>query len=159
MKLIKPDKPQCVLASFAMALDDTMENLIEELGHNGMEQIIDKDAPPPPHCYRSFHPQEFVDICLERNLSLVMIERHPALKHGHLVVDHTPLLGEERFFAAFAKGSGVVFGVIGDQKDRPHAVAWCREETTFYDPRGYTWEWNKEQDFHPLQFFLIQKAA
>jgi len=156
MKLIKAESPQCVVASFAMVLNETMESLIEQLGHNGMERILDENAPPEPYCFRSFHPQEFVDILLLKGYSMTMVERHPALMHGNMIIDHTPLLGEERFFEAFLFGDGVVFGTTAKM---PHAVAWCKEERQFYDPRGYKWAWNKDQDFNPLQFFLIEDTT
>jgi hypothetical protein len=159
MKLIKSEQHQCVAAAFAMAMDTTMDDLFEKLGHNGLEQIIDEDAPPPPACYRSFHPQEFTDILLDEGYALTMIELDPCLKHGPLLINHAALLGHDRFFLSLHYGSGVLFGTVGDKaKGTGHAVAWDVETKKIFDPRGYTYVWNKDQDFHPRQFFLIQKV-
>lgn len=157
MRTIKAEQHQCVLASFAMVMDTTMEDLAERLGHNGLERILDDNAPPEPYCFRSHHPQEFVDILLDDGFSLTMVELNPMLMHADQLVDHTPLLGTDRFFLNLVYGDGVLFGTL--DKGAPHAVAWCAEERKIYDPRGYTWQFNKDQDFHPLQFFLVQKVV
>lgn len=154
MKLIKTDQYQCVAAAFAMAMGTTMEDIFEKLGHNGKEQILDDI--PTPACYRSFHPQEFVDLLLLDGYSLTMIELDPCLKHGDSIVSHGALLGEDRFFLSLAYGDGVIFGTVGAGKG--HAVTWNSQEQKIYDPRGYTLRWNKDQDFQPRQFFLIQKV-
>jgi hypothetical protein len=156
MKLITSKNSQCVVAAFAMAMDTTVEALIEKLGHDGLEQIIDKDAPKPPACYRSFHPQEFVDILLSEGYACTMVELDPCLKHGHLLVSHGALLGTDRFFLSLMYGDGVLFGTIKEKA--AHAVAWDHTTQKIFDPRGFTFRWNKDQDFHPKQFFLIQKV-
>lgn len=160
MKLIKSNEFQCVVASFAMAMDTTIEELIKKLGHNGLEMILDEDAPPPPACYRSFHPQEFIDVLLEDNYAVTMIELDPCLKHGSILVNHGALLGQDRFFLSLLYGNGVIFGTVGDKTDgKGHAVAWDRKTSELFDPRGYTYKWHKDQDFYPRQFFLIQKIC
>ena len=159
MKLIKSDQHQCVAAAYAMVMDKTMDELFERLGHNGLERILDDDAPPPPACYRSFHPQEFVDILLDDGYACTMIELDPCLRHGNQLVNHAALLGHDRFFLSLHYGSGVLFGTVGDKTNGSgHAVAWDVETKKIFDPRGYTYQWNAEQDFHPRQFFLIQKV-
>lgn len=154
MKLIKSDTHQCVLASFAMVMGTPIKTLIEELGHDGLERILDNI--PEPACFRSFHPQEFVDLLLEVGYAAIMIELNPCLKHGNTFVDHSAMLGTDRFFLSLIRGDGVIFGTV---EGRGHAVAWNREETKIYDPRGYTYNLNKDQDFNPKQFFLIKKLA
>ena len=155
MKLITNNNYQCVIASFAMVMDTTIEDLETRLGHNGLDKVIDA---PEPACYRSFHPQEFVSLLLEDGYATTMIELEPHLQHGTKLLNHAVFLGRDRFFQALLRGSGVIFGVIGDgTKGTGHAVAWCSDTHTIYDPRGYTYKWNKDQDFTPRQFFLIQK--
>lgn len=154
MKLIKNVDYQCVAASFAMVMDITIEEVFELLGHNGLDTIVNDI--PEPACYRGFHPQEFVDLMLGEGYAMTMIELDPCLKHGPHVVSHGALLGTDRFYESLAFGDGVIFGTVGEGKG--HAVAWNSKELKIYDPRGYTFPWNKDQDFHPRQFFLIQKV-
>lgn len=157
MKLITTHTQQCVLASFAMALDTTMEDLEKQVGHNGLEVILTDLK--RPYCYRSFHPQEFVDICLHTGYALTMIELHPAMRHGDSVVDHSDYIGKDRFFKALLLGDGVIFGHVEKYGDViGHAVAWNASEKRIYDPRGYMYEWTEGQDFYPRQFFLLQKV-
>lgn len=160
MTLIKCEKPQCVSASFAMVMRISFDEMIERLGHDGMERILDDKAPPEPYCFRSHHPQEFIDVLLSEGYSATMIEMNPMLMHADQLVDHTPLLGTDRFYLSLPYGDGVMFGVIKrGGKTSPHAVAWNHAEGKIYDPRGYVWQFNKDQDFHPLQFFLVQKVS
>lgn len=156
MKLIKNVDYQCVAASFAMVMDITIEEVFELVGHNGLDKIL--DGIPVPACYRGFHPQEFVDLMLDEGYSLTMIELDPCMTHGSQIVSHGALLGEDRFYLSLAHGDGVIFGSV-EPGNRGHAVAWNAEEQKIYDPRGYTLRWNKDQDFHPKQFFLVQKVA
>lgn len=154
MELIKSEQHQCVVAAFAMVMGMTMDSLIERLGHDGLERVL-KDA-PEPFCFRSFHPQEFVDVLLKTGFATTMIELHPLLKHGDVAVNHAAMLGEDRFFEALLYGDGVIFGTTNNGIG--HAVAWDGFERKIYDSRGYSYEWNSEQDFYPRQFFLIQKV-
>jgi len=153
MELITTTKNQCVLASFAMVMQTTMDHLGGRLGHDGLDRVLDDTA--EPHCFRSFHPQEFIDLLMKDGFAVTMVELYPCLNHGGQLVNHAEFLGEDRFFQSLLYGDGVIFGTT---KSMGHAVAWNREEARIYDPRGYKYEWNKEQDFVPRQFFLIQKV-
>lgn len=154
-QLIKSDNNQCVLASFAMVMNTTMENLEKRLGHNGLERVLDEA--PEPSCFRSFHPQEFIDLLLDDGYAATMIELNPCLQHGSQLVNHAAFIGQDRFFQALLRGDGVIFGRLETSKTG-HAVAWDAATATIHDPRGYSYRWNKDQDFNPRQFFLIQKV-
>lgn len=157
MNLLTSEKHQCVAAAFAMAMGCTMEQVFERLGHNGLDTIVEDMK--EPNCYRSFHPQEFIDLLLDDGYACTMIELDPCLRHGDQVVNHAHLLGHDRFFLSMHYGPGVIFGTVGDKKNGiGHAVAWDAETAKIYDPRGYTYSWHKDQDFYPRQFFLIQKV-
>lgn len=75
MKLQKQTSDNCMLYSFAMALDSDVESLVKELGHDGTEvwwpSLIGSQSK------RSFNPQEFVDVCLNRGYSLTLVEFLP----------------------------------------------------------------------------------
>lgn len=158
MRLIPCTTNQCVAASFAMVMDTDLETICKRLGHKGLEKVV--DDVPPPACYRSFHPQEFVDLLLEDGYAATMIELDPQLRHGHQTVNHSYFLGHDRFFQSFLRGDGVIFGALESEDGQPrgHAVAWNSERNLIFDPRGYTYPWTEGQDFVPRQFFLIQKV-
>lgn len=155
MKLITTDNWQCVAASFAMVMDTTVEDLIERTGHDGKALILDDT--PPPEGWRSWHPEEFVDLLLESGYAATMVSLQPAMIHGRKLINHAAFLGQDRFFKTLLYGSGVIFGQIGE-KGRGHAVAWNRDELRIYDPAGRVYAWEEAGEFLPRQFYLIQKV-
>jgi hypothetical protein len=155
MNLIRTDDYNCVLASFAMAMDVPMDELREQLGHDGKQVVA--GCEPVPACYRSYHPQELIDVLMRRGYACTMVELEPLMQHGVCMLNHAAFLGRDRFFQALLNGDGVIFGQIETSRTG-HAVAWNSGESTIYDPRGYTYQWNEGQDFKPRQFFLIQKV-
>jgi len=155
MKLITRNDLQCVRASFEMVMGVEAGEFGERLGHDGMQVIAEDQGVPAK--YRSYHPQEFIDVLLDWGYSCTMIELDPCMKHGNLLINHAAFLGQDRFFRSLLKGDGVIFGRIKGSKTG-HAVAWNSSESKIYDPRGYTYQWNGDQDFEPRQFFLIQKV-
>jgi hypothetical protein len=153
--MIESKTQQCVPAAFAMVMGTTMEALIERLGHDGKEVVV-RDIPEPA-CFRSFHPQEFVDLLADDGYACTMYELNPCLQHGGSIINHAYYLGRDRFFEAMLRGDGVIFGRVNDSSVG-HAVAWDSATNTIYDPRGYTYQWTDKPDFRPLQFFLVQKV-
>ena len=57
----KPERWQCLVTSFAMALDMLVADVMREIGHDG-GQVLWPDM-PEPMCRRGFHPQELIDVC------------------------------------------------------------------------------------------------
>jgi len=155
MNLITTNEYQCVLASFAMVMDLEMGDLGERLGHDGKQVVAEEQGVPAK--YRSYHPQEIIDVLMEWGYACTMIELDPCMSHGKVLINHAAFLGHDRFFRALLNGDGVIFGQIETSKTG-HAVAWNSSESTIYDPRGYSYQWNEGQDFKPRQFFLIQKV-
>jgi len=75
MKLIKMDRPICMIASLAMLLDRTIEQLLEVAEYKADEA-------------RSHHPQELIDIANVFGYSLLFIEPEPEiLEHGKVITD------------------------------------------------------------------------
>lgn len=144
------DKPQCVLMSFAMVMDEDPQTLIKELGHDGLSVVAYEE--PAPNCLRSFHPQEFVDLLQARGFACTMFDAEPKMMHGRTLVDHTKFLGPTRFQESLRLGQGVIFGIL--KETMPHAVAW--DGKVVFDPRGYHWSF-PNSEFKPLFFFLVQR--
>lgn len=154
MKLITSDNHQCAAAAFAMVLGISLEEMLNLLGHNGLQKINNL---PEPYCFRGFHPAEFVDTLLNKSLSVIIIELSPYMIHGDQIEDHSKFLGVQRFYDSLRYGDGVILGSVGPTG---HAVAWDSQTRMIYDPRGYVYEFPytpNEWNFKPLQFLLVKE--
>ena len=98
-----------------------MEWLIRDVGHDGMA-VWWRDK-PPPDCYRGFHIQEIVDVCLKHDVKLVHIEGMPVSSHKEIWSRDECL---NRFSNYTQRYNGIFIG-------KTHAVAWLEERV--YDPR------------------------
>lgn len=58
-----------------MALDETCETLIKEIGHDGSQLMW--PHLPEPFCRQSFHIQELILCCLTRNKTVTPIDVYP----------------------------------------------------------------------------------
>lgn len=135
MNLIKQTtKWNCGLASLAMLLDTTIDDLILEIGHDGGEIIWPYLV--APKCYRGFNTQEFIDICYTRNIVLMEIE---AIPHNLSENNSKPFRiwdseREETRMESYMNGqSGIIIGQI--ESGARHSCAWDGERV--YDPRGH----------------------
>lgn len=110
-----------------MVLDETPEQLIKEIGHDGLE-VWWPDVGGSLQ-YQGFHIQEIIDRFLFRGKGLVPIEINPrSAPEGYgekwkLV----PGMDEKRFWKRIKKKTGILIGIN-------HAVAWDGE--LIYDPNG-----------------------
>jgi len=137
--LIKKYQPQCMLYSFAMAMDIEPDSIINLLGHNGTDKVFPF---PAPKCYRGFHISEMVYTCFHfgftcyefpKNLMLGQTPESaqviiPPYDIGTLLLNHS--------------------GVIMNEK---HAWAWDRK--VVYDPDGPIWAIG---EIHWDTFYLIK---
>lgn len=73
--LIKKNRWECLLYSFAMALDTTPELLTKLVGHDG-SLIVDSNAPEPKG-RRGFHVHEFTPIVLALGRSCTPVQIVP----------------------------------------------------------------------------------
>jgi len=116
-----------------MLLDEDMDTLIEDIGHDGSE-IWWPDHPEPLQ-RRSFHIQEFLDICFKRGKIFAYVEAILTLGDPWAQRIKKQINGdhEKRFSGYLRNFKGVILG------DTPegigHAVAWDRK--MIYDPRGF----------------------
>lgn len=107
----------CLLDSFAHILGLRPLALIDRLGHSGWEH--------------GFHSQELIDVCLEKGLSVTLIERRPVSVNPNtwftreVFVDHN-----KRFLNQIWNHRGILLGA--NKKGVPHAVAW--EQNQIWDP-------------------------
>lgn len=101
-----PNRWSCLPCAFAMALDETFEEMIFHLNHDGSE-IIRPDM-PEPLCRKAFDVNELLQVAIQLGYGFIALPKPPdKLK--------AVLLGETK--------NGV-----------PHAVAWTGNRV--YDPAG-----------------------
>lgn len=125
--LIQPNKWSCLPTSLAMLLDETVDDIIKEIGHDGSEIINNLNE---PHNRKGFHIQELVKICLNRNIALIHFDTMVCKHNGDY---HTSYDDSEYVNELMKDNSGIILGVINN---RDHAVAWNSKEGCIYDPNG-----------------------
>jgi hypothetical protein len=148
VKLLKMNTDSCLLYSAAMLLDADPLDLIEEIGHDGMDKwwpTLD-----PPLCYRSHHIQEIIDCCASREFGLCPIEIMPCLipqgqsSMGKIIYTD-PEYGETRFEYLIKGRPGILIGMSSNGTG--HAAAW--DGSQVYDPNG---------SIYDLELFQIREC-
>jgi hypothetical protein len=147
MRLIKQDKPQCLLYAFAMAFGATPQEMINFIGHDGMD-IWWPNAVGEKRL-RGFHHQEMVDYGFRNGHCVIMVEAMPNLGWNghHRVIMEGYLQGRMNTYLQ------TFDGVLTSDK---HAVAWCHEEQKCYDPNGYIYGID---NFSVREFFITIKEG
>lgn len=142
MKLLKMNKPQCLLYSTAMVLNETPENLIKEIGHDG----LDKWWPElkEPFCYRSFHPQEILDCFMRRGFGFLVVESDPHIGPDLGSPRRVPV--DPQRMKEFLNLPGILIGTAFGSN--PHAAAW--DGKMVFDPGGMTYNL---KDFNVSEFW------
>lgn len=147
MKLLTQTKPQCLLYSLAMLLDETPEAIIKELGHDGMDvwwpEYDDQRR------YRSHTMQEAQDVCITRGKALACIQACPTqAPDGRAdIAKMTYEDNESRFLSILYCRPGML---IGESKGGGHACAW--DGWNVYDPNGSIYDLN---DFSIKECWLL----
>lgn len=134
MNLIKMDNPQCLIYSIAMVLDQTPEEVIEGLGHNGLEVMWPRL--PLPYALRGIHIQEMVDYALKCGFAVIEVEAIPC----NNPLGNTDDQEMEVFEDPISRLEDHLIGKKAVLTSLKHACAWDGEKV--YDPNGriYTLE-------------------
>jgi len=145
VRLLKQSSPQCLLYAFAMLLDADPDELIQEIGHDGLEVWWDVVGNSR---LRGFHPQELIDCAVARDIPIMTIEVLPCHQNpegGPPKLVQSPDLCCERLQVYLGLYSGVLTNTT-------HAVAWDHKESKIYDPNGRIIDY---QDF-PMNYFFAR---
>lgn len=139
---------QCLVFSLAMLLEEDVTVLLQELGHDGMVKVFDG---PIPQCYNGHHIQEIIEICCERGHSLTPIEFFPRYASARNPSQWLPLYHADNAPARFRQLTRGKKGLlIGQYRDRGHAVAW--DGNICFDPNGVKYPLS---DFVPQECWLL----
>ncbi len=128
--LIKqPNNWSCIAVAFAMALDISLNEFIDRVGHDGGE-VLCGDGSESGH-RRGFHVQECIAVALELGKSVTPFEAVPVISHYTEI--HVLRKGgnESSFLKVLYTTSGVV---TGRGANYPHAVAYTPQ--VVLDPKG-----------------------
>jgi hypothetical protein len=119
---------QCLIYAAAMLLDVDVDEVIEILGHDGMETVWPDLK--VPHCYKGVHTQEILDVFEQYEEALVcyqvMPQQSPAGEPSLVrsVYDEQRAVDRMRHLLSY---SGLILSDV-------HAYAWDGKDV--YDPNG-----------------------
>lgn len=141
----------CLATSFAMVLDIPVQEVFKAIGHDGSEIIWPMLS--DPHCRRSFHIQEMIDLCWEHNKLVVMFEARPcnAPYPGFDPIDVPMKFAPEERFKKLIQHPGVFTGYVNGGVG--HAVAW--DGSQIFDPRGKVFSNFTEAKFSIETFWAV----
>jgi hypothetical protein len=123
-----------------MALRVPVQELIEEIGHDGSAIVF--PGLEEPMCRRGFHSQELIHAAWNRGFTCTRIELMPVIKASALSEDtHTVELKDpwNRFIGFIDTTMGVL---EGRGRRCNHAV--CYHYGTIYDPDGHLYDYSQE---------------
>ncbi len=128
MRLLKQTKPQCLLYSAAMLLDETPECLVQEIGHDGL--ALTNPELPEPLCYRGVMIQEIQLCCFRRRKCLAPIcDVVEAVYGNDERRSRIQILPATALSCLTARGRGLILTTR-------HSVAF--ETGIIYDPKGFS---------------------
>ena len=142
MKLqVQPERWQCAITAFAMALDISVNDLIRAVGHDGGE-IIFPDLPEPANRHgHSIH--ELIWAAIDMGYAVTPISVYPAIKPAPDSMREYAIgteIGNWRRFRTHVYGSVGVIECYGPKGN--HVIAY--DHGRIYDPRGHDFPYLRE---------------
>lgn len=125
-----PNRWSCLPTSFAMVLNQPVEQLIEQLGHDGSS--ICWPNQPEPLCRRGFHIQELTDYMFKQGMYVIPFQACPTYRpvdSESIVEAQTKLTPTQRMAMAMAY-EAVIIGQTNTGAS--HAIAWNGKKV--FDP-------------------------
>ena len=156
---IKPQRWMCAVTSLAMALDMSVESVIDEIGHDGSDIIF--PLLNEPKCRRGYHSQELIKQAWQHGFAMTPIELFPET----LSMDQTirrRVWTEEECWERFTTVVGSTRGILeGRGMSCLHAV--YNHYGTIYDPDGYEYEYSQEEcerrQFYASRLWIFTEVA
>lgn len=142
-----PNKWSCVACSFAMTLNVTLDDIVQNLMHDGSE-ILWEDL-PTPQSRRAFQVQELVVYAYTLGFSVTRLDFTPASGPDST---HVYTSNHTQFVEQVMRDTPGV--LLGKGLQNPHAVAWNGYEV--YDPSNGVYTLPSHL-FRPTSFLAIEK--
>lgn len=143
---LKPNPWSCAITSLAMVLQRPVEQLIEEIGHDGSEIIF--PGLDEPMQRRGFHSQELIHLAWQHGFSVTAFELFPAIVPTSGGSVSVPVyFGQargnwERLIDMIHTTQGVLAGRCSPNGVR-HAV--CYDHGEIFDPDGCQYQYSREE--------------
>lgn len=138
----QPNPASCLVTSFAMVLNVPVEDLIRQIGHDGMEVLFPEND--YPNHLRGFHIQELIWACYEREYLAIPFEPCPVLESNGIIRSIEPFKWIKEIMA---ERQGVLIGT-------KHAVAW--DCNLCYDPAIPQIFSLDSKDFEIRTFYVVE---
>lgn len=137
MQLIKQkNRGQCLITAHSMCMGMSVDRVLVEIGHDGMEKI--HPDLEEPFCYRGFHQQEIIDHAYTHDTAVIHIEGLPGALSGgatdELYIVQFKEPHEDRLLRYLESTSEAIILGKNTLTDVWHAVAWDGKQ--IYDPQG-----------------------
>lgn len=143
--LLQPNSWSCLPTALAMVLDEPVEELIKEIGHNGSEDI---EFSLRAKTKKGFHIQELTKICYRRRKALIQFDRYVNIHHNEgVTISFSDDI--EYIYVLMQDSKGIILGQTKNSKD--HAVAWDNITQAIYDPNGTKYA----KGFFAIETFLL----
>lgn len=159
MKLqTKNERWQCAIASFAMALDVPLADLIKKSGHDG-SAVLFPDNPEPSnragHCI-----YELIELALDLEFSVTPVALFPAHANSRDPKQIVPIGTEAERWLKFNRQILISQGTIECNGPRwNHMVAY--DQGRIYDPDGNEFSYSREElerrSLFPVRLLRIDK--
>lgn len=154
---VQPNLWSCLPTAFSTVTGISLENLLDEIGHDGSE-IIFPDA-PDPLSRKAFHPQECLIAIYKIYLKNPQLQRRYFSCISNELVCHNPKTDDiyiheypQDIFNLFLQNHNGV--IIGEIHDKMHAAAWDRIRQAALDPNGFIYPIHKYR-IHHLYYEII----
>lgn len=119
----QPNRASCLATSFAMCLDIPVQQIFNELGHDGTEIAFTNLE--VPRCYRGFHSMELIELSFRLGVPVLELTKEMHISHDDVTIKSY----KSRFD---------IFKYLANHKvvmtNSSHAVAW--DKYSIYDPVG-----------------------
>jgi len=133
--LMQPNRWSCSITSAAMVMGITIQELVDEIGHDGSNKVF-PDL-PEPMCFAGFDISEIVDAAFDLGWSMTPINTIPTCTpDGENIRDVYPeskiMDRVNHYLDHFdAIGMGQRYG-----GNNWHTIAWSKDEQRWHDPSG-----------------------
>jgi hypothetical protein len=152
--LTKPQRWMCAVTSFAMALNLTVEELCQQIGHDG-SQIVNEMAEPWNR--RGFATEELIEAALALGYSATPVHVTPYIVEP---AEYKPIPIFEDSESRFLRHLNTSLGVVeGQGRKHPHMVAYDHGRIYDCDKGIYPFSFDTcdQFTFHPMRLWRIDK--
>ena len=143
MLQLKPNPWSCSITSLAMTLHVPVQQLVDDLGHDGSEIVFPEL--PEPMCRRGFHSQELIHLAWRYGFTVTPFELYPTIRPttGEGVVTVTFDGSEQNNWRRFIDTIHRATGILEGRGATCHHAVHFRYGDV-WDPDGHQYPYTKD---------------